>query len=140
MSIETSAKLLISFQPWPTILLKVIVVRITADQKKKISFSATLRAVRNQDHSNYATDYFHMSASGNNILVLTGKSADYLAIKGQLRYEARMKAVCEDGTTEIDRDYLEIKDASSVTLTGNHVTETNFLYSINNSKFNKGAI
>ena len=95
---------------------QVIVVRLTSDQKNKISFSTTLRGVRNQDHSNYATDYFHMDASGNNTLILTGKSADYLGVKGQLKYEAKLKAVCEDGTMKIDGDYLEVKNATSVTL------------------------
>ena len=104
---------------------QVIVVRITADQKNKISFSTTLRGVRNQDHSNYATDYFHMDASGNNTLILTGKSADYLGVKGQLKYEARLKAVCEDGTMKIDGDYLEVKNATSVTLY--LVAATNFV-------------
>lgn len=104
---------------------QVIVVRITADQKNKISFSATLRGVRNQDHSNYGTDYFHMDASGNNTLILTGKSADYLGIKGQLKYEAKLKAVCEDGTMKIDGDYLEVNNATSVTLY--LVAATNFV-------------
>ncbi len=104
---------------------QAIVIRITADQKKKISFNATLRGVRNQDHSNYATDYFHMDASGNNTLILTGKSADYLGIKGQLKYEAKLKAVCEDGTMKIDGDYLEVNNASSVTLY--LVAATNFV-------------
>lgn len=104
---------------------QVIVVRITAGQKKKISFSVTLRGVRNQDHSNYATDYFHMNAEGNNRLILTGKSADYLGVKGQLKYEAVLKAVCEDGTMKIEGDYLEINNATSVTLY--LVASTNFV-------------
>lgn len=104
---------------------QVIVVRITAGQKKKISFSVTLRGVRNQDHSNYATDYFHMNAEGNNRLILTGKSADYLGVKGQLKYEAVLKAVCEDGTMKIEGDYLEINNATSVTLY--LVAATNFV-------------
>ncbi|MEJ7736431.1 MAG: glycoside hydrolase family 95 protein [Chitinophagaceae bacterium] len=104
---------------------QAIVIRITADQKKKISFSATLRGVRNQDHSNYATDYFHMDAAGNNTLILTGKSADYLGVKGQLKYEARLKAVCEDGTMKMNGDYLEVNNATSVTLY--LVAATNFV-------------
>ncbi len=104
---------------------QVIVVRLTADQQKKISFSATLRGVRNQDHSNYATDYFHMHAEGNNTIVLTGKSADYLGVKGQLRYEVQLKAVCEDGTMKMEGDYLEVNNATSVTLY--IVAATNFV-------------
>lgn len=104
---------------------QAIVVRLTADQKNKISFTATLRGVRNQDHSNYATDYFHMDATGNNTLILTGKSADYLGVKGQLKYEAKLKAICEDGTMKIDGDYLEVNNATSVTLY--LVAATNFV-------------
>jgi alpha-L-fucosidase 2 len=104
---------------------QVIVVRITADQKKKISFSATLRGVRNQDHSNYATDYFHMNVLENNTLILNGKSADYLGVNGQLKYEVKLKSVCEDGTMKIEGDYLEINNATSVTLYV--VAATNFI-------------
>ncbi len=104
---------------------QVIVVRLTADQQQKISFKATLRGVRNQDHSNYATDYFHMSSAGNNILILNGKSADYLGVKGQVKYEAKLKAVCEGGSMTIDGDYLDIKNATSVTLY--LVAATNFV-------------
>ena len=104
---------------------QAIVIRLTADQKEKISFKVTLRGVRNQDHSNYATDYFHMDASGNNTLMLTRKSADYLGVKGQLKYEAKLKAVCEEGSMKIDGDYLEVKGATSVTLY--LVAATNFV-------------
>ncbi|MEO6916718.1 MAG: glycoside hydrolase family 95 protein [Chitinophagaceae bacterium] len=104
---------------------QVIVMRITADQQKKISFKTSLRGVRNQDHSNYATDYFHMTSAGNNTLILNGKSADYLGVKGQIKYEARLKAVCEEGSMTIDGDYLEVKNATSVTLY--LVAATNFV-------------
>lgn len=104
---------------------QVIVVRLTADQQQKISLRATLRGVRNQDHSNYATDYFHMSSDGNNTLILNGKSADYLGVKGQVKYEAKLKVVCEDGSMTIDGDYLDIKNATSVTLY--LVAATNFV-------------
>jgi alpha-L-fucosidase 2 len=104
---------------------QVIVVKITADQKRKVSFTVTLRGVRNQDHSNYATDYFHMDASENNTLILNGKSADYLGIDGQLKYEAELKVVCEDGTMEIDGDYLKVNNATSATLY--LVAATNFV-------------
>ena len=39
---------------------QAIVVRITASQPGNISLKAHLRGVRNQTHSNYATDYFLM--------------------------------------------------------------------------------
>lgn len=104
---------------------QAIIIRLTADKANKLSFRTALRGVRNQDHSNYATDYFHMDSEDNNTLLLTGKSADYLGVKGQLKYEARLKAVTDGGTTTIDGDYLEVKDATSVTLY--LVAATNFV-------------
>ena len=55
---------------------QVIAVRLTASKPGSISFTANLRGVRNQQHSDYATDYFKMDGLGDNTLVLTGKSAD----------------------------------------------------------------
>lgn len=95
---------------------QVIVVRITADKPGSISFIANLRGERNQTHSNYATDYFKMDPCGNDGLVLTGKSADYMGVEGKLRYEARIKAVPEGGTMKTDHVNLIIENANAVTL------------------------
>ncbi len=95
---------------------QVIVVRITADKPGSVSFIANLRGERNQAHSNYATDYFQMDPYGQDGLVLTGKSADYLGIEGKLRYEARLKAIPEGGTITTDGVDLIIKNANAVTL------------------------
>ncbi|MBC7418641.1 MAG: glycoside hydrolase family 95 protein, partial [Pedobacter sp.] len=104
---------------------QAVVIHLTADKKNKLSFRTALRGVRNQDHSNYATDYFHMDSEGNNTLLMTGKSADYLGVKGQLKYEARLKVVTDGGTVTINGDYMEIKGATSVTLY--LVAATNFV-------------
>ena len=95
---------------------QVIVVRLTANKPNSISFTANLRGVRNQAHSNYATDYFRMDALGKDGLVLTGKSADYMGIEGKLRYEARIKAVPEGGTVNTEGVDLIIENANAVTL------------------------
>ena len=55
---------------------QTIAVRISADKAGSISLDAELRGVRNNSHSNYATDYFRMDGLGNDQLKLTGKSAD----------------------------------------------------------------
>ncbi len=102
-----------------------IVIRITADKPSSISFDAELRGVRNSAHSNYATDYFRMDGIENNQLKLTGKSADYLGVKGQLKYEARIKATLEGGTMTLDETILSIKKAHAVTLY--FVAATNFV-------------
>lgn len=95
---------------------QVIVVRITANRPRSISFTANLRGERNQAHSNYATDYFQMNPYGNDGLVLTGKSADYMGVEGKMRYEARIKAVAEGGNIITDDVNLIIENANSVTL------------------------
>ena len=95
---------------------QVIVVRITADKPGSISFTANLRGVRNQTHSNYATDYFRMDPYGEDGLLLTGKSADYMGIEGKLKYEARVKAIPEGGTIKTDDINLVIENANAVTL------------------------
>lgn len=103
-----------------------IVIRITADKPGSINFKANLRGVRNQEMSNYTTDYFRMNSDGNSMLVLTGKSGDYMGIKGALRYEARIKAVAEGGTVTVtDNIDMNVFNADAVTLY--FVAATNFV-------------
>lgn len=70
---------------------QVIVIRMEASRPGAISFRAELRGCRNQAHSNYATDYFQMDSYGDDGLILTGKSADYLGIPGRVRYVCLLK-------------------------------------------------
>ena len=95
---------------------EVIVIRISADKPGSISFTANLRGERNQTHSNYATDYFKMDPAGDDGLMLTGKSADYMGIEGKLRYEARIKAVQEGGSVKTEDANLVIENADVVTI------------------------
>jgi alpha-L-fucosidase 2 len=95
---------------------QVIVVRIAADRLGQVGFRAELRGVRNQAHSNYATDYFRMDSWGKNGLVLRGRSADYLGIAGRIRYEARLLAVPEGGTVATDDLSFSVSGADAVTL------------------------
>ena len=95
---------------------QVIVVRVTADKPGRITFTANLRGVRNQTHSNYGTDYFRMDPVGSDGLAVTGKSADYLGIAGKLKYEARVKVVAQGGTITTSGVDLNVKNADSVTL------------------------
>jgi alpha-L-fucosidase 2 len=95
---------------------QVLVVRITADQPGKINFIGQLRGTRNSAHSNYATDYFRMDGFGSDGLVLRGKSADYMGVKGKLRYEARLHANAEGGKVKIVGDEMAVSGANSVTL------------------------
>ena len=104
---------------------QVIVVRLTADKPGNISFRAQLRGCRNSAHSNYATDYFRMDGEGNDGLVLTGKSADYMSVEGKVRYKAQLKAVNVGGSIKVIGDELFIENADVVTLY--IVAATNFV-------------
>ncbi len=104
---------------------QVIVVRLTASKSGSISFTANLRGVRNQAHSNYGTDYFRMDAVGSDGLAVTGKSADYLGIAGKVKYEARLKVVAEGGSTTTNGVDLTVEKADAVTLY--FVAATNFV-------------
>lgn len=104
---------------------QTVVVRLTSDKPACVSLTANLRGVRNQTHSNYATDYFRMDAVGQNGLAVTGKSADYLGVAGKLRYEARVKAVAEGGTVKTNGVDLRVDHADAVTLY--FVAATNFV-------------
>ncbi len=94
----------------------VILVRLTANKKGSISFKSQLRGVRNQAHSNYATDYFRMDGVGQGGLMVNGKSADYMGIEGKIRYKAELKTIPEGGEMSVDNDYLTVENADAVTL------------------------
>ena len=104
---------------------QTIVVRLTANRPGSISFKANLRGVRNQTHSNYATDYFRMDAVSNDGLAVTGKSADYMGIDGKLKYEARIKIVPEGGSVKVEGVDLIVENANAVTIY--FVAATNFI-------------
>jgi alpha-L-fucosidase 2 len=95
---------------------QVIVIRMTADHAKRLSFVANLRGYRNNAHSNYATDYFRMDGHGDDGLSLEGKSADYLGIEGKIRYHGRIKALAEGGRVKVEGTDLIVADADAVTL------------------------
>ncbi len=95
---------------------QVVVIRLTASQTGSISFTANLRGVRNQTHSNYGTDYFRMDPVGQDGLAVTGKSADYLGVTGRIKYEARLKVVPEGGSVKTNGVDLSVENADAVTL------------------------
>jgi len=104
---------------------QTIAVRLTASKPGMLSFETELRGVRNQAHSNYATDYFRMDGDKENELVVTGKSADYLGIEGKLRYEARVKVNTEGGKLVRKGAKIFVENATSVTIY--YVAATNFV-------------
>ncbi len=104
---------------------QAVVVRLTASRPGSISFKANLRGVRNQTHSNYATDYFRMDPVGSDGLSVTGKAADYMGVQGKLKYEGRVKATVEGGSIRTDGVDLLVESADSATLV--FVAATNFV-------------
>ena len=104
---------------------QAVVIRLTASKPGSLNLKANLRGVRNQTHSNYATDYFRMDPVGSDGLAVTGKSADYMGVAGKLRYEGRVKAFADGGSVRTNGVDLIVKDADSVTLV--FVAATNFV-------------
>ncbi len=104
---------------------QVILVRLTASKPGSISLRAQLRGCRNQAHSNYATDYFSMDGAGQDGLTVNGKSADYMGVKGAIKYKVQLKAISEGGSMEVDDIDLTIANADAVTLA--IVAATNFV-------------
>ncbi len=95
---------------------QVIIVRLSADRPGQVSFAAQLRGERNVAHSNYGTDYFQMNGLGTDGLIVRGKSADYLGIRGALRYVSRLRAIPHGGTMTVVDDRLAVRNADEVTL------------------------
>lgn len=95
---------------------QVIIVRLSCDKEDGLNFRAQLRGVRNMTHSNYATDYFRMDGYGVDGLEVTGKSADYMGVEGQLRYHVRLKAVNEGGIIKVEGTQMIIENADAVTI------------------------
>jgi alpha-L-fucosidase 2 len=95
---------------------QVILVRLTASKPGSLSFRAQLRGCRNQAHSNYGTDYFRMDGVGQDGLVLTGKSADYLGVEGAIRYRAKLRAFPKSGRMEVKGVDLKVEKADTVLL------------------------
>ena len=92
-----------------------------------------------------------MDPYGNDGLILTGKSADYMGVEGKMRYEARIKAIPEGGTMKTDDVNLIIENANSVTLyfaaatnfvnykdvsADQHQRVTNYFKAIENKNYN----
>jgi alpha-L-fucosidase 2 len=95
---------------------QVLVVRLTASVPGAISFAAELRGLRNEAHSNYATDYFQMDRLGDDGLQVTGRSADYLGIKGALRFRSCLRAIPRSGSMKFRYNSLVIDHADEVTI------------------------
>jgi len=95
---------------------QVIVIHLKSTKPGKINFRVQLRGVRNDAHSNYATDYFRMDPVGDDGLMVNGKSADYLGVEGKLRYRVQLSAEQAGGSLKTDNTDLIVTNADSATL------------------------
>jgi alpha-L-fucosidase 2 len=84
----------------------VIVLRLTADQPGKISFSAGMKTPM---RASVATD-------GGDGLVMSGMGGDHGGIKGQLKYQARVKIAAKGGRTSSGDGRIRVENADEVIL------------------------
>jgi alpha-L-fucosidase 2 len=85
---------------------KVIVLRIKADKRGKISFAAGMRTPMK------AT----VEVDGKDTLVMRGKGGDSGGIKGQLKYEARIRVIANGGKVSAESDKISVADANEAVL------------------------
>jgi len=85
---------------------KVIVLRLTADRPGRISFAAGMKTPMK------AT----VEVEGNDTLVLRGTGGDSGGIKGQIKYEARVRAITKGGKTTVEAGKISVASADEVTL------------------------
>jgi len=84
----------------------VIVLRLTADQPGKISFVAGMKTPMKAA----------VETEGQDTLVMRGAGGDAGGIKGQLKYQARVKVVAKGGKTTAGSGSVSVADANEVTL------------------------
>ena len=83
----------------------VIVMRLTADQPRKLSFVASMRTPMK------AT----VETDGSDTLVMNGTGGDSAGIKGQLKYQARVKVMAKSGQITAESGKISVTNASEVT-------------------------
>ena len=101
---------------------QVIVVRLTADKPGALSFSAQLDGVTATNAPSDAK--FATAVEPDGQLVLRGRTATYLGIKGRVRYTARVSVEHEGGTLAVGRAGVSVQGANAATL--RIVAATNF--------------
>jgi alpha-L-fucosidase 2 len=85
---------------------QVIVVRLTADQPGKITFSAGMDGPLQNA----------MNALDMNTLELTGLSSTHEGVNGQVKFDARVKIINSGGTTAIASNKIEVSSADEVVI------------------------
>ena len=84
----------------------VIVLKLKADKPGKISFTAGMKTPMNAA----------IEAEGNDTLVMRGRGGDSGGIKGQLIYEARVRAIAKGGKSAANAGKISVANSDEVTL------------------------
>lgn len=84
---------------------QAIVVRLTADQPGKITFTASINSPQKSEIK-----------TEEGALQLSGITTDHEGVKGRVKFEAHVKAVAEGGTVSSKNSALNIQDADAATV------------------------
>jgi alpha-L-fucosidase 2 len=84
----------------------MIVVRVAADKPGRVSFTAGMKTPMASS----------VETEGNDTLVMRGMGGDAGGIKGQLKYQARVKVTAKGGKTSAESGEVSVTDADEVTL------------------------
>jgi alpha-L-fucosidase 2 len=85
---------------------QIIVVRLTADQPRRISFTAGMTTPQKTA----------VTTDGTNTLVMNGVNGDARGIKGALKFQARVKVLAQGGSVTAGQNLVSVANADSVTL------------------------
>ena len=85
---------------------QVIVVRLTADKKNALSFSAGLQSPQN----------VAVETESGSTLVMRGVNGDSQGIKGALKFEVRVRVLADGGTVSVTSNSVSVTNADSATL------------------------
>jgi len=97
---------------------QVIVIHLTADQPKQISFTAGMTTPQKVEISTeYKKPAPHtISLPDAATLLMTGVNGDARGIKGALKFQARIRVLQAQGTVTATADKISVSNANSVTL------------------------
>lgn len=92
----------------------VLVIRITSDKPGTLSFSVFLQGKKNLISP--GDGYFRSETVMPDTIVLRGRNASYLGVKGRLEYQARARLKVEGGRIRYENERLIVESANSATI------------------------
>lgn len=85
---------------------QILIYEITADKPGAISFSATMDRPENAG----------VSTRGNDLLLLSGKTADFEGVEGKVKFHAFAKIVNKGGEISSESDHIKVDKADEVVI------------------------